>query len=412
MRVSTAFNKLLDLDGATVTDVSFTDDTVAVAVRLRRRRLLCPECDFSTRWRYDTQPADSWWRHLDLGTWKVVVTCRLRRLDCPDHGVIVEQVPFARHRARFTRDFEDLVAWLATKTDKTAITRLLRIAWLTVGAIIERVVGDQLDDSRFDDLVDIGADEISWRKHHNSVTVVVDHATGDVIWCGEGKDTAALDRFFDALGPERARRLAAVSLDMGKAYPASVAKHAPQAEICWDPFHVVAMATKALDVVRRQHWNHLRSTAGPDDAKTFKGARWALLKNPDDLTDTQADQLAAIRRSGTAVWRAYQGKEQLRAIFAGDLNDHEVARLLHRWRAWAQRSRLEPFVTLGRTIAAHRDGILAAIRLGLSNGRVEGRNADIRLITRRAYGFHSAHAIAALVMLTYGPFTITLPHEK
>lgn len=221
-----------------------------------------------------------------------------------------------------------------------------------------------------------------------------------------------MDRFFDELGPERAKRLAAVSLDMGLAYPASVATHAPQATICWDPFHVVQLGTKALDKVRRGHWNVLREQAGTDDAKRFKGARWALLKNPEDLTDTQADQLADIRRSGNSVWRAYQGKEQLRAIFAGDLDETDVERLLDRWRAWAQRSRLQPFVELGRTITAHRDGILAAVRLGLSNGRVEGRNAGIRLITRRAYGFHSANAAAALVMLTYGPVTITLPHDK
>jgi transposase len=103
-----------------------------------------------------------------MGSRKVIVTARLRRLDCPDHGVLVEQVPFARHRARFTRDFEDLVAWCASKTDKTAVCRLLRIAWLTVGAIVERVVADGLDPHRLDGLVSIGVDEISWKKRHNS----------------------------------------------------------------------------------------------------------------------------------------------------------------------------------------------------------------------------------------------------
>jgi hypothetical protein len=107
------------------------------------------------------------------------------------------------------------------------------------------------------------------------------------------------------------------------------------------------------------------------------------------------------------VWRAYKGKEALRAIFAGDLPPAEVAPLLDRWCAWAQRSRLPAFVKLGRTIREHRDGILAAIRLGLSNGRVEGRNATIRLLTRRAFGFHSAAAAGALVMLvrTHHPAT-------
>lgn len=414
MRVTTAFNMLLQLAGVTVTAVKFDCDRLIVDVRLRRRRLVCPHCGWSTRWRYDTRPNPTTWRALDLGTWHVTVRATLRRLRCPDDGVVTEAVPFARRGSGFTRDVEDLVAWLATKMDKTAVTRLVRINWLTVGAIIERVVADELDPRRLDELVDIGVDEISWKKRHHYLTVVVDHASGDVVWTGDGKDTAALDAFFAELGPARAARLHAISMDMGKAYPKSAGKpgHAPQATICWDPFHVVMLAGKALDVVRRGHWNQLRATADPALARRFKGARWALLRNPDDLSERQADSLTAIRRSGGAVWRAYKGKEALRAIFAGDLPTAEVTALLDRWCSWAQRSRLPAFVKLGRTIREHRDGILAAIRLGLSNGRVEGRNATIRLITRRAYGFHSAKAAGALVMLTCGPIELLLPHER
>jgi len=416
VRATTALNTLLGLEGVVVEDVRFACDRVVVEVRLRRKRLECPVagCGYTTRARFDTRREKSWWRSLDLGAHETIVTARLRRLDCPDHGVLVEAVPFARPRVRFTRDFEDLVAWCASKTDKTAVTRLLRIAWPTVGAIVERVVADGLDPGRLDGLVDIGADEISWKRHHNYLTVVVDHATGDVIFTGEGKDTAALDAFFAELGPERSARLRAVSLDMGKAYPKSVAKdgHAPQAVICWDPFHVVKMGTEALNTVRRGHWRQLLATTDPAVAHRFKGARWALLRNPEDLSDRQADALAAIRRSGGAVWRAYQLKEALRAVFAGDLTSDEVAHLLTRWCSRAQRSRLPAFVKLARTIRAHSDGIQAAIRLGLSNGRVEGRNATIRLITRRAFGFHTAKAAAALVMLCCGPITLLLPHEK
>lgn len=165
------------------------------------------------------------------------------------------------------------------------------------------------------DLYDIGVDEISYKKYHNYLTVVVDHGKGKVVWAGEGKDSGTLDRFFDELGAERAERLEAVSCDMGRAYPESVAEHAPQAT---DPFHVVALATKALDAVRRGHWNVLRKTDA-EAARKFKGARWALLKNPEDLTCSQADSLAAFKRAGGASWRAYNLKEALREIFDGDL---------------------------------------------------------------------------------------------
>jgi transposase len=241
---------------------------------------------------------------------------------------------------------------------------------------------------------------------------VANHRTGEVVWADEGKDTAAAERFYDALGEARSHQLRAVSMDMGKAYPKVTAERAPQAVICWDPYHVVALATRALDVVRRAEWNHLRQTTDAATARRFKGARWALLKRPEDLSERQADQLAALRRAGGKVWRAYRLKETLRALFAGDLSPTEAAALLDRWCAWAQRCRIAGFVLLARTIRAHREGILAAIRLGITNARVEGLNNRVRLITRRGFGFHSATAVAALVMLSCGPIQLRLPHEQ
>jgi transposase len=217
------------------------------------------------------QPAKdpSSWRALDLGVWKVTIRAYLRRLSCPTHGVVVEAVPFARHNARVTYDGERLVAWSATKMDQTAVTQLTRTNWRTVGEVINRVVADELDPQRLENLCDIGVDEISYKKHHNYLTIVVDHHTGNVVWADEGKDSATLDRFFDKLGADQATRLTAVSCEVGRAYPKSVAEHALQATICWEAFHVVALATKALDAVRRAHWNMLRKTDA-EAARKFK----------------------------------------------------------------------------------------------------------------------------------------------
>lgn len=135
------------------------------------------------------------------------------------------------------------------------------------------------------------------------------------------------------------------------------------------------------------------------------------MKNPEDLTDTQAAQLAKIRRTRGGIWRAYEMKEQFRAIFAGDLDRDDAASLLDRWCARAQRSRLAPFVKAARTMRQRRDLILNAVEHGISNGRVEGMNTKVRLIVRRAYGFHSADAALALVMLAAGPIDLRLPHE-
>jgi transposase len=414
VRATTLLNNLLDLPGVDVSGVSLDSERMVVAVRLRAKRLACPLCSFTTRSRYDTRPVSSYWRHLDFGGFLVEIRAGLRRLTCPDHGVVVEGVPFARHRSGFTRDVEDAAAFLATKTDKTTIARFLRIDWDTVGRICERVVGDELDTERLDGLVHVGVDEISWKKHHKYLTLVTNHATGKIVWGKAGKDTTTLDAFFDELGEERASQIEAVSMDMGPAFAKSVRaeKHAPQATICIDPFHAVKLVGEALDVERRKAWNELRQAGDPDAARKFKGARWALLKRPDNLTDEQAATLRKLKRRGGDVWRAYTLKEAFRAIFAGDLNAAQVAELIDRWISRASRSRLPAFVKAAKTIRKFRDGLLAAIRLNINNGRAEGLNNVVRLIIRRARGFHTADAALALVMLSCGPITLHLPHER
>jgi transposase len=448
MRVCAAFCRLLRLEGVWVRSVTFEADTVVVRVALRRRRLVCAHCSYSTRFRENLQAHESIWRHLDLGVWRLEIRARLRRLVCPEHGAHVEGVPFARHGAGFTADFEDLVAWLATKADRTAICRLTRVDWQTVGRIIQRVGEQQLDDSRLQGLFDIGIDEIAWRGGHHYLTLVTDHRAGKVVWGGVGQGAAVADAFFAELDPgfdaaerapaavaasppgadsdaaiavpdehrprvaPRAAKLEAISLDMGPGYAQSARRHAPHAIICIDPYHVVALANRALDEVRRRYWNALRDTDQLDAARRFKDARWALLKNPDDHTSTEAATLRKLRRAGGDVWRAYTLKEALRAIFAAGLTPIDVVDLIDRFCARAARSRLKPFVRLGRTIRKHAEGIQAAIRTGINQARVEALNNKARLITRRAYGFHSPAAALALIHLTCGPITLTLPHEE
>ncbi|MEO6886887.1 MAG: ISL3 family transposase, partial [Jatrophihabitantaceae bacterium] len=265
---------------------------------------------------------------------------------------------------------------------------------------------------RLDGLVNIGVDEVSYKRHHHYLTLVTDHDAKKIVWGAEGKDTATLNQFFTELGEQRTDRLAAVSMDMGAAFNKSVREHAPKATRCIDPFHAVKLVTDALDVVRRHTWNQLRQLGDQDAAKKFKGARWCLLKRPDNLTDDQSATLRQLRRRGGELWRAYSLKEAFRAIFDGDLDPDQTAELIDRWISKASRSRLAPFLKVAKTIRRHRDGILAAIRLKINNGRAEGLNNHVRLITRRAYGFHSPQAALALIMLSCGPIELQLPHER
>ena len=174
---------------------------------------------------------------------------------------------------------------------------------------------------------------------------------------------------------------------------------------------MVKLATDALDAVRRQVWQSARKLRDKSVAKRFKGARWVLLKNPIDLTADQHGTLRGLKRFGGVLWRAYQLKEALRAVFAGDLDSGDTTVMLDRWCSKAQRSRIPEFVKAARTICKHRDGINAALDRGLSNGRQEGLNNKVRLIIRRAYGFHSPEAALAAVMLACGPVKMTLPYH-
>jgi transposase len=414
VRVTTAFKRLIDLVGVTVAEVGFQPAKVVVTIRLRSHKLACPLCEYTTGARYDRRAVASTWRHLDLGRWHLQIRADLARIDCPTHGVRTQGVPFARPGSRFTRDFEDLTGWLATTMDKTALRRLVRIDWDTAGRIIERVMVDGLDPNRLNDLFVIGVDEVSWRKGHSYLTLVSSNATGRFVWGKQGKDTDTLDSFFDELGKERCEAIEAISMDMGAAFDKSARKpaHATNAIICYDPFHVVQLATAALEKVRRQVWQDLRRLPNKDAARRFKGARWALLKNPADLTDEQSVTLRKLKRKGGELWRAYALKEALRAVFAGDLDEADVGMLLDRFCSKAQRSGLKPFVTLAQTIRKRRSGILAAVRLGINNARHEGLNRRVRLIINRAYGFHSANAALALIMVTLGPIEHVLPHER
>ena len=386
-------------------DVGFTGDGVVVTVRLRRRRRVCSVCGQTGRLEIHDRRIKRW-RHLDLGASRCWIECELRLLRCSDCGVRLEAVPWARPGAHHTRDFEDTVAWLAQQMAFTPITRLLRIGWATVGRIVQRVVADHLDENRLAGLVLIGVDEISYRRHHRYLTSVADHVTGAIVWCHAGRNSATLQGFFDQLG-DRKDSIQAVSIDMSGEYQRAIRAAIPDAQICFDPFHVVRLAARATDQVRRDEWNRHDRSHTPA-GRWVKSTRWSLLKAPENQTIAQLATLWEVQQANRQLYRAFLLREELRLLY--HLPDPQLAPAhLDAWLAWASRSRLRPFVRLARTLRTHRDGILAAIRLGLTNGRLEGLNSKIRLISHRSFGFHSADALIALVYLCCTGIDIQLP---
>ena len=417
MRNARVWQRVLGLARTVIETVVFDEEAEAVVVSVRPRkgaRRWCGRCGRRAPW-FDRGEGRRRWRALDLGTLPVFLEADAPRVNCPTHGPTVIQVPWARHGVGHTRDFDETVAWLATQCSKTAVVELMRIAWRTVGSIVARVSADI--DARVDRLAGlrrIGIDEISYKRGHRYLIVVVDHDTGALVWAAPGRDEATRRRFFDALGDERAAQITHVSADAADWIATVVTERCPNAVQCADAFHVVAWATEALDEVRRQAWNEARGAVdrrrvgrASGHARALKRARYALWKNPENLTDRQRDKLAWIAKTDPRLHRAYLLKEGLRMAFV--LKGQAGKEALDRWISWARRCRIPAFVALQRRIVKHRAAIDAALDSGLSNALIESTNTKIRLITRVAFGFHSAEPLIALAMLSLGGHPPALP---
>jgi len=318
---------------------------------------------------------------------------------------------------------------LATQCSKRAITELMRIAWRTVASIITRVWADTAAGvDAFAGLQRVGIDEISYKRRHKYLTVVVDHDSGRLVWASPGRERATVHAFFDALeasGQGRCARITHVTADGAEWIADVVSNRCPTAVRCADPFHVVGWATEAVDAVRREAWNTARrgghtrnhgwahgrrATVSTGPALALRRARYALWKNPENLTDRQQVKLAWIAKTDPRLYRAYLLKEGLRTVFK--LPVDQAAEALDRWVAWARRCRIESFLTLQRRIVGHRTQILASIAHGLSNGLIESVNTKIRLITRMASGLAHPGPVIALAMLTLGGHSPALPGRQ
>lgn len=404
MRVSTAFNRLLQIPGASVTDVVIDDRDIEVTMRPTARRVSCP-CGKRLRAIYDRRRRR--WRHLDLGRCRLWLVYEIRRVNCPNCGVRTEELPWARPGARHTRDFEDMVLWLAQRTDRTSVSTLMRCSWETVTSIINRGVAELLDQRRLGALYRIGVDEICYRHPHKYLTIIGDHDTGTVIDIQPGRSEGSLTKFYEQQPDSTLETIEAVSMDVSKAFRAATRTHLPDAIICFDPFHIMQWVNRALDRV------FAAAASGPDKvtmtSAQWRSTRWALRTGENKLNDDKRELVNQIARSNRHVGRAWALKEQLRDLYR---LQHEPGIARQRLKAWitaAKRSRIPSFTELGKRLHEHFDAVIAAVELGISNALIEGINAKIRLINARGYGHHSAQTLTSMIYLCLGGLHPQLP---
>ena len=332
---------VLSLVKTVVLGVAVEGDSIVVRVRPHKReQLRCPTCGRRCEC-HDHEPTRRW-RAMDLARSRCFLEYRPARVRCPEHGVRVERVPWARPRSRFTRDFEDWVACLAVRCCMSAVSRVARVEWHSVGGICKRVYDDiesQRGAGRFDGLRRIGIDETSYKKGHKYLTVVVDHDRGCLVWAHEGYGRDVLNVFLDELTREQRRGIEVVTADGARWIKQLVKRRCPNARWVMDPFHVVEWMNDALDQVRCEEWQVAKAAARaatpkrdrpgrprkgeetPPEAReaqelaaSIKNSRYALVKNPEDLTERQREKLADVRRAGGHLFRAWDLKEPLPGV--------------------------------------------------------------------------------------------------
>ncbi len=406
MRVTTLLNKLIALQGLWVRTfhLDVERSRLVLDVVPRKKRARCSGC--GKRVRKNKDRAMRYWRHLDLFGVRTYLRYSIRRVVCRQCGIVKEQVPWASKGSRFTDSFEQEVAWLAQRVDLSMVEEYFRITWRSVRRIVQRTVLRHRDEQRqLDGLRMIGVDEISYRKRHKYLTVVVDHLSGRVVWAGKERKIKTLLRFFRALGAERAAKLEAVTMDMWEAFMTVVGRKAPQARIIFDRFHIVKHLNEAVDQTRRELIRPLKGKPRRD----LKNTKFPLLKAKHNRTAKDRRVLREQVKANRTLYRAMLLRDDFMDLYTYK-SETWAAKFLRNWINTAIRSKIEPIKRKARMIRKHFDGVLAWVTWRLSNGRLEGMNNKIRLLSHRSFGLHSAEALISLVYLCCGGIELQRIH--
>lgn len=325
------------------------------------------------------------WNTLPVGLRPTLIEWFVQRVFCLSCGVVRQvKIPFADPERRYTRGFERYVLELSRHMTMLDVARHLAISWHTVKEIQKRYLRTHFSSPSLKGLTQIAIDEISIGRGHRYLTVVLDLASGAVVFVGEGKGTNALIPFWKRLRASRAS-IEAVAMDMSQAYISAVTGNLPTATIVFDHFHVIKLMNDKLADLRRELYGE---TTDLLRKRVLKGTRWLLLKNPENLRDDSNERarLEEALRLNKPLAVAYYMKEDLRLLWS--LPDKASADAhLGDWIARAESSGIRMLKDFAKTMRIHRQGILAYYDYRISTGPLEGTNNKIKTLQRQAYGF-------------------------
>jgi len=354
----------------------------------------CPACGVADQSVHDTRPRQ--WRHLNFFQFQAYINADVPRTKCSSCAAVASvPVPWARKGSGFTLLFEAFALTLARQMPVKAIEQIFDVSDDRLWRILEHHVDTARTHEYYDEVKRVGIDETASRRGQKYITVVHDLDAGRIVFACEGRDKTTIAQFIKDLAAHggSAKNITDACTDMSAAYIAAVGEYLPDAELSFDPFHVVALGNKAVDEVRREEVKHEAS---------LKGMRWVTLKSPAKLSLKQMTDFHYLTHSNLQTSRAWRIKEALRYIYANAQNGAQAEALFMRWYSWARRSRLEPFKKLALTVRKHLAGILAHFDSGLSNGRVESVNSLIQAAKSRARGYRTSKNLITMTFLIAG----------
>ena len=376
-----------------VDSVSFRPDEGAIhfEVSCKAARLACPACGAADQPVHDRMARS--WQHLHFFQFKAFIHCQVPRVACTQCGKTSQTpVPWAAKGSGFSALLEAFVVTMCASLPVAHVAKLLGVSDDRIWRVVRRQVDAARAREDFSDVRRVGVDETASRRGRRYVTLFHDLDERRLLFVTPGRDRRVFRDFVADLQAHGAQpeQLSDWCMDLSGAFQAGARETAPHAAVSFDPYHVVALAHRALDQVRR---------AEVKLEPALKHSRWGTLKAPQNWTLDQLTTMHWLQRSTLKTARAWRLKEALRRIYEVASDRATAEPLLRRWLSWARRCRLTPFKKLAATVKGHLHGILRHFDSGLSNGQVEAFNAQIQAAKARAKGYRTDTNLIAISYL-------------
>ena len=378
-----------------ITDQTVHDDAASAMIYLKqdlRYRPLCHDCRRPAL-TVHTQGRRRLVQDLNMASTAVWLDVEYRKVWCEQcGGVRVEHLSFCdagkRVTHRLARYIHDLCKVLTIKE----VAERFELHPSTVKDIDKSFLAEEFAETDYSDLIILAIDEIALKKGHTYMTVVLNYLTGRVVWMGEGRNMDTLDAFFAGMTDEQKAGIEAVAMDMWEAYINRVQHHCPQANIVFDFFHVVQGFGRVIDKIRRDEYLNASQT----DRDILKGSRYLLLKNAENLTEKQRPRLQTLLAMNETLNTVYVLKDQLKLVYYYD-DRNRVKQALDDWCAMAETVNHPAMRAFIKRLRFFEDGILNHADYPIGTSDLEGVNNKIKLLKRRAYGYHDCDYFALKV---------------